>query len=339
MERNKYIAFNLFVWACCSLGLLACGGDIDNPDNPDGEDNTNYVYEPLLTDATFSQGFWLGSTDESNGSAQGKLDYEGAATGTPVWKLAQWNCINNDMAEATYSEEGNLRTYQTSGGNKVAVNTSSGTIGLELNTTSEYGMNGITSNPRKANEPWPTLLLEYSLGDKQILKIADKKELRMDIIYNIEKLEDHIPVGRLDRNLHSAQFQWFVTVQNRTIGSPDFGRYIWFGLNFYDKRYEYGPFYAAEDGGKENNTGAFIYMPAMKNIMGVQGGSKIGKEMKVDVDILPIIKEAFKLAQQRRYLLNTTWEDLYVGATNIGWEVTGTYNVAVSIKAFSIKYR
>lgn len=334
MKQNKYITFYLFI--CCIISLSACnGGDM----TPDEDDNINYEYETLLADPTYSQGFWLGSTDESNGNVQGKLDYDGTATGTPVWKLAQWNCINNDMADAIYSVDGNLRVYQTAGGNKVTVDSSSGSISLELNTTSEYGLNGITSNPRKENEPWPTILIEYSLGESDILKVADQKEIRMEIAYNINKVENHIPAGQLNTNLHSAQFQWFVTIQNRTIGSPDFGRYIWFGLNFYDKRYEYAPFYAAEDGGKENNTGAFIYMPDMMSIMGVQGGSKIGKDMKVDVDILPIVKEAFKLAQQRHYLLDTTWNDLYIGATNIGWEVTGTYNVAASIQTLSLKYR
>lgn len=339
MERNKYIALQLFIWVCC-ISLWACGGENEvTDDHSDDVEDPSYVYQPLLTDPTFAQGFWLGSTDEANGNVQGKLDYQGTATGNPVWKLAQWNCINNDMAKAAYSTSGTLHSYLTSGGNKITVDRSSGVIHLELNTTSEYGLNGITSNPRKPNEPWPTMLIEYGLDEQHILKIADKQEIRMDIAYKIEKLEDHIPTGKFDKNLHSAQFQWFVTVQNRTIGSADFGRYIWFGLNFFDKRYEYAPFFAAEDGGKENNTGAFIYMPDMKSILSAQGSSMVGKNMKVNVNVLPIIKEAFKLAQQRHYLQNTTWNDLYIGATNIGWEVTGTYNVAASIQTLSLKYR
>lgn len=334
MKYNEYIMTCFLI--CCTIFLSTCS---EEDILPDENNDINYEYEALLTDPTYSQGFWLGSTDESNGDVQGQLDYDGAAVGTPVWKLAQWNCINNDMADAIYLVDGGVRIYQTAGGNKVSVDSSSGSISLELNTTSEYGLNGITSNPRRENEPWPTILIEYSLDESHILKVANQKEIRMELAYCIDKVEDHIPTGQLNTDLHSAQFQWFVTIQNRTAGSPDFGHYIWFGLNFYDKRYEYAPFYAAEDGGKENNTGAFIYMPDMKSIMGTQGGSKIGKNMKVDVNILPIVKEAFKLAQQRNYLLNTTWDDLYIGATNIGWEVTGTYNVAVTIQKISLKYR
>ena len=322
------------------LFLVACSNDdVTEPDNSNDGQEVQYEYQTLLTDPTYSKGFWLGSTDESNGNNQGKLDYNGITTEMPVWKLSQWNCINNDMAQATYSSNGNLHTYQTTGGNKLSVDTSSGIISLEVNTASEYGLNGITSNPRKENEAWPTLLIEYTLDDSHILQVSQQKEIRMEINYIVNKVEDHIPPGQFNANLHSAQFQWFITIQNRTIGSLDFGRYIWFGLNLYDKRYEYAPFYAAADGGKENNTGAFIYMPDMINVMGEQGSCKIGKEMKVDVDILPIIKDAFQLAQQRNYLLNTTWNDLYIGATNVGWEVPGTYNVSVTIQTLALKYR
>jgi hypothetical protein len=323
-----------------ALIYISCGKNnnndpvIDQPQEPDKD-----TYQYLFTDTKYQKGFKVGSTIEGNGALHGYLNYNETATGTPVWFIAQWNCINNDILNSTYTVDGSTHEYRTNGGNRVVTNTRTGSVIVDINTSSEYGLNGITSNPREPGEPWPTLLLEYTLADNKILKISDKAEVRMAIDYKVLKVEDMMPAGKTNTGLHSAQFQWFVTIQNRNSSSPDYGRYIWFGLSFYDKRYDFTPLYAAEDGGKEQNTGAFIYMPDMRNIMGAQGKTEIGKTMHVDVDILPVIKSAFTLAQQRKYLLNTAWEELYIGATNIGWEVPGTYNVAVQIDTFNIKYK
>lgn len=297
-------------------------------------------FSTIFKDKRYENGFFVGSTNEANPNVVGKLNYGGTVTTTPVWRIGQWNCINNDLMKAVYSFVNNQFEYKVgTNGNRIAVNKTDGTLTLEINASTEYGLNRITSNPRKANEPWPTLLCEYKLPDTEILKISDKKEIHMDIDYKVLKLEDKMPAGTTNPALHSATFQWYITVQNRNTLSTEYGQYLWFGLCFHDKRYDFAPSYAAQDGGKENNTGMFIYIPDMKQIMSTQGKAEIGKKFSVDFDVLPILREAFTLAQKRNFLTKTKWEDLYVGATNIGWEVTGTYDVSVEINQFDIKYK
>ena len=303
-------------------------------------DTLPITYSTLFKDTSYANGFFVGSTNEANPNVIGKLNYGGTVTATPVWEIAQWNCLKNDLMKATYSFINNQYQYQVgTNGNRIAVDKTNGTLTLECNASTEYGLNGITSNPRKANEPWPTLLCECTIPDVSILKIADQKEIHMRIDYKVLKLNDKMPSGTTDPTLHSAQFQWYITVQNRNTSSAEYGKYIWFGLCFHDKRYDYAPFFAAQDGGKENNTGMFIYVPDMKPIMSAQGKAEIGKKFSVDVDVLPIIHSAFTLAQQRNFLTKTKWEELYIGTTNIGWEVPGTYDVAVEINQLNIKYR
>lgn len=315
--------------------MVSCNDDV-NPVEPEPE----LVYSTLFKDKLYSNGFSVGSTDEGNPGLVGKLDYGGKAIDDPLWMIGQWNCINNDLMDANYTFVNNKHGYKVgTDGNRIVVDTSDGTLTLELNASTEYGLNGITSNPRQLYEPWPALLCEYTIPETEILKVSDKEEIRMVVDYKVTKLDDRMPSGTTDVNLHSAQFQWFITVQNRNTSSEEFGRYIWFGFDFHDKRYAYAPFYAAQDGGKENNTGAFIYMPAMEPLMSNQGGAEVNKKFWVDIDVLPIIRDAFTLAQQRNFLTGTNWEDLYVGASNIGWEVPGTYDVAVEIYQFEIKYR
>ncbi len=295
-------------------------------------------YQKLFSDSKYRNGFNVTSTQEGIGETQGVLDYNATTATSPKWRIAQWNNINNDILTGSYINDLSLHKYETKGGNTVTTDTENGVITLKINTSSEYGLNGITHNQRKEGESWPHLLLEYMLADDEILKISDKKEIRMDIAYNILSLDDMMPSGTTNNSLHSAQFQWYITVQNRNEASADYGKYIWFGLSFYEKRYDFPPAYAAQDGGKEHNTGAFIYVPDMAEIMKNEGKTEIGKNMHVDVNILPLIESAFDLAQQRNYLQNTVWEDLFVTSSNIGWEMPGTYDATVRIDSINIKY-
>lgn len=85
--------------------------------------------------------------------------------------------------------------------------------------------------------------------------------LRMD--YEVTKIEDK-SYSAPNPALHCAQFVWYVTLQNRNADSADFGKYVWFGLNLFDNRMagSVSDGFAAQDGGKEQNTGAFIYQPS-----------------------------------------------------------------------------
>ncbi len=322
--------------------VILCSFSKCSKDNNDPvEEESAVSYESLFTDTLYQKGFNVSSTQGGNSTLAGILDYAGTTTGSPFWKIAQWYCYNNDLTEAQYSVSGEQLCYAISNeGNKVYVDTAKGYLTLELNTDTEYGLNGSTSNPRESGQVWPHLLIEHNWDDASSLKISDKEELLMDISYEILKCDDKIPAGKVDASLHAAQFQWYITVQNRNSSSAGYGsEYIWFGLSFFDNRYDYSPLYAAEDGGKEENTGAFIYTPAMQPILSDQGKTEIGKEMKVKVDILPLVKSAYELARERNYLSNTDWDDLYIGSTNIGWEVPGTYNVSVKISKLNIRYR
>jgi hypothetical protein len=160
----------------------------------------------------------------------------------------------------------------------------------------------------------------------------------MTTSYKVLNIINKMPVGTTNPALHGASFLWYLTIQNRNSTSPEYGKYIWFGLILHDNRYDFAPYYASVDGGKVNNTGAFIYHPDMEPIMSSQGKAQIGKVFNVDIDVLPIIKQAFTTAQQNNFLKQSIWDDLYIGSTNIGWEVTGTYDVSVEIYNFNVKY-
>ncbi len=298
------------------------------------------TYKSLFPDNSYNNGFDVSTTKEGIAALHGVLNYGGSVKGKPFWRIAQWNCYNNDIVSANYSFVNNMHNYSVGSiGNRITVDTKNNILVLELNASTEYGKNGITTNPRKNYESWPTLLIDHEWTYDDCLKIADKSEIRMNIDYKVLKVIDKMPAGATNTTLHAAQFQWYITIQNRNTLSEDYGHFIWFGLSFYDNRHEYSPYYAAQDGGKESNTGAFIYTPDMKLILSSQGKAEVGKKFSVNADILPIMKEAFALAQKRNYLTSSKWTDMYIGGTNIGWEVPGTYDVSVEISKLNITYR
>ncbi len=314
--------------------LNGCGGGGSKKQTDTGSDSE---YKSLFQDSHYLTGFTVGATKDGVGAIQGYLNYGGTSQGTPKWHIAQWYNVNNDILTAKYYREGSLNRYETPGV-KVNVDTGKGTILLELDASTEYGSNTL-DHPRKPGQAWPHLLLTYHSATDEYLKLSDKKEIYMDVDYTLTKFEDKMPEGTTDPNLHTAQYQWFLVVKNLNKDSKDFGDFFWFGLSYFDARNEYSPYYAARDGGKESHTGAFIFMPAMKEILGSQGPTKVNKPMRVNTEILPYLKTGLKVAKENGFLPDTNWEDLYVVDMNIGWEVPGTYSVGVYIEKLNINYK
>ena len=301
-------------------------------------ENTTADYIPLFGDNLFLRGFNLRSTDSANPAIVGNLNYDGTALGnSPYWNFGQWHCVNNDMQTAAFTNVGTVKKYKVgTDGNELIIN-STGKISFVLNTTTEYGLSTTNPhNPRQAADPWPTMLIEHELTNAQTIKIASSNEIRMQMNYTVTMMNNLTP--SYNAGLHTAQFLWYITIQNRNTSSPDYGKYIWFGLNMHDFRYQYAALHASPDAGP-NNTGMFIYSPNMRPIMESQGPAQVGKNFSIDVNVLPLIQEAFTTAKVNNFLSNTTWDDLHIGGMNTGLEVPGTFDVAIDINSFNIKYK
>lgn len=296
-------------------------------------------YRYMFPDPKFKLGFRLGSATEGNPKEIGVLTYGATNVGKPFWKIAQWNNINSDLSKAAFSRQGSDFVFE-SRGSKIAVDTSKGKILMEVNTSVEYGKNGITHNPRRQGEAWPHLLVSCNFKDEQIVKISDMNEIFMTMNYKLIKCDNKMPAGEINKSLHAAQFFFYITARNNNRSSPDFGKYLWFGLVYFDTRHEFSPLYAAKDGGsKPISTGMFIYQPSMRELMASSGKTEVGKQINTAINALPHLKDAFRLAQARNFLTNTRWDDLYIMGMNYGWEVPGTYDVAVEISNANVKYK
>ena len=304
----------------------------------------------LLGDLNFSQGFkvTLFHSNSSNGQIAGTLDHGGdAASGDPIWTLAQWGCTHN-MAEATFTRDGSVLTYED-GGKKLSFDvTETGSVTLGIKGSTEYTLDedGNIRERTDATENWPHILIEQSIGHDIS---AEAEHLYMEVEYRVTACESLVDreIYPEDPELNAAQFQWFITLTDTDESSESYGQSMWFGFSMFDTRALGGTpsGLASYDGGKEDSTGLFIYMPSLTQVAAnaevtdsevTVPTAIIGENRKVKIDILPWLSQALKTARQYGALTGASVEHLRIGSTNIGWELPGNYDAEVVISYLNI---
>jgi hypothetical protein len=304
------------------------------------EQYTDAGYKVLFEDPFLKNGVTVLKPD---GSTSGVISGVNA-NGESCWVFPQWgskydlynyaqrNFVNGGDA-FTYISDGKLVDGEIIPGKTWTIDSTDGSIYMELNAEAEY------DRPRQDGESWPHTLLSQDFGP-DLVHIDDLSDLVMNMSYEITKFEDCM--GKTaNTNKHCAQLVWYITIQNRTQGHKDYGKYVWFGITLWDNRISGASFggYAAEDSGKEDATHAFIYQPSSALVHPNGKCPVVGEYRTVDFHLLDVAKTAYETAKERGFLGDTAWEDLYIGGMNFGFEVTGTYNVAAKIDSVGVYYK
>ncbi len=300
------------VWSCNDGRREATGNPVVRQDTVS-----------ILGDPAFAGGLAL---KRAGGPPAGVLRPFGPGATTAIWELAEWGS-GHMLSEADRTEQGDWRRYANAG-KKIefmAVDGGVSTV-MDVYASAEY------DHPRKPGQPWPHLLVEQSFPDKPLLSAIDGVMLSFEGKLGFAR--SRMAQGEYDAGLHAAQFQLFITVQDLDTASARHGDYLWFGIPFYDSRYEQSEVYAAQDVGKDDATGKFIYSMASADFM--SGTFHSGDWIRIEKDILPNILNAFALAQDRGYLTGTTIDGFGLTGMNLGWEVPGTFDVRFEIKEFDL---
>ncbi len=298
-------------------------------------------YSALFNDPYMKNGLSVLSVDGAENKAIGF----GTSVENPSWVFAQWHSKYDlrNYESLKYTNKGaalEISSYGAKGSDGVYIpakvlklDTQNPSIYMELNAELEF------DKPKEDGEGWPHTLLSQDFSG-ELVHVCEQTEIKTHMEYAVTKFVDRMN-GQADPAKHCAQLVWYVTLQNRNPESEGYGQYIWFGFNLWDNRHSGGvcPEYAAQDLGKEDATKAFIYQPASTVFFGEKRMPTVGEQTKIEFDFLPTAKQAFELAKSRGYLPQTTWEDVYIGSMNFGWEVTGIYNVGVQIDTVGIYYK
>ncbi len=245
---------------------------------------------------------------------------------SPIWELAEWG------SQFELSEEDRV---VTDGG--VSYANRGKTLSFEkLDSTVAVTMGVFASkeydSPRVQNQAWPHLLIEQAFEEP--VRIKDLDGLILRFTGRLTHVERKMNDSEYDPGLHTAQFQLFLTVQNQNPHSEHYGDFFWFGIPFYDYRHEELEVYAAQDVGKGDASGKFIYSAASKDFM--EGTFHDQQWKTIEKNLLPLIIRSLEVAKERGYLPGSDFEDFCLSGMNMGWEVPGTFNVEFEFQAFDL---
>lgn len=276
----------------------------------------------ILRDLDFSDGFELHHVEKRvTNRPVAIFNLKNTAKHYPAWQIAQWGCKHN-LADVTERVNQNGAYEICDESKRVTVDVERGIISLELNTSQEYTV------PRCEGEGWPHILLEQSFEKKP--KVMQAKRIMLDIDLCIDKV---ICRQNTVENIHTAQFSWIFALADRSGGKGD-GDYIWFGCPIYDRRYPLPGEFRAKDGGKPENTGKYIYFIDSKNYLSEP--VEIGKRVHLKFDVTEFMREAVLDAKKKGYLPDSDAAVIVLENTNLGWEVTGTFDVGLTFYKLSV---
>ncbi len=274
----------------------------------------------ILKDVNFKNGFNFRATVHTADEDHNPDYILRLNENNPDWFISQW-FSKDSLANGIKIGKNSLKLEDTT---KV-LNLDNQGIYLEINGSKEYPVT------RTKEEPWAHLLLEQ-LFDGERLVNHDKLEMELD--FDFLKWVDHMQ-DSYDKNVHTAQFQWFLNFANFNKESKGYKDFFWFGLSFMDiPRYDLTPEYMARDGGKEDATLKFIYIIDSKEFL--KKKVDLNDNVKIKFDVMKYIKHGFEVAKSNGFLKDTNFEDLGFNSTNIGFEITGTFDIGVKINKIGL---
>ena len=312
-------------------------------DNDHDAQKQSEVDRELFDDLRFERGFKIIDIARKP-RALGTLNLtepmkdEDDASGAPAWGLAQHNS-KYDLTRCDVRSEGSARFVETPS-QRVALSTNvlgENVLTLRVSTDQEY------ASPRRANEPWIHLLLTYDFPKQNRVAFKDVDSLIFSCDARVADWKRLQSVESYDSNIHATQASVYFAIPNGKPGSEDLDDYIWFGVSFFDDRYEVQSSYVALDGDpKTIGTGKLIYrLGDQKTIDTILGGVNpySGDWAHIEFDLKRYLPEALAAAQKRGLLTHSEPDDFVIAHFNFGWETPGVYESTLEIKNLHLRAR
>jgi len=283
----------------------------------------------LFADTQFRRGFLLSYPDSSHGRAvEAVLDFDDP-NNVPVWRLCQWGtkhslasarCVRSGVDDLSYQNE--AKKFIVGGPASEHRN-----LVLCVRGKAEYG-----DQARQPGESWPHLLVEQDAI--RLHRLDEMDEIQFQISLRLLHSTNGMSREDYDPGLHAAQFQMFFIVKNVQPGSDDYRDFFWFGVPFYDSRHAIPPAYMAKDLGKDDATGKFIYTIDGRDVNTTP--LKEGQWVTAQKNLLSRIRSGLCEAVARGYLKDADPHDYAIANMNLGWEVPGTFDVAIHVRDFGV---
>ena len=329
-ERMKKFASTL-VWAALVMALNAVPQNLSVVWAQD----TGRVKE-LFGDPNFERGFR--ATDICRSPfflGDLKLPFQGEATSDkkPVWGLAT-HASRYNIADAEVVADAKSATAETPGQIVSRSKDDHGvaTLKLGVRTENEY------EAPRKADQMWIHLLLTRDFSSKERVAFRDVDSVVFSCDAKVSNVAKTDPDHPYNPALHATQASFYFVFSNANADSRDFRDYVWFGISFFDDRYEVQTDYVEVDGDADPNkigTGKLIYrIGERRTIDECMGGvNPYSQEWThIETDLKRYLSDALEAARKKDFLLDSKPDDFVIAHFNFGWETPGTYRSDLEIK-------
>jgi len=288
----------------------------------------------LFGDLNFERGFRV-TSNRDNPGVLGDLrlpfDGETPSEEKPLWGLAT-HASKYNIAQGSFTADEKTAAATTPGQIVSRSKDDKGVVTLKLGVRTENEYDA----PRKSDQLWVHLLLtrDFVGSERVAFKDVDSMVFSCDArVSNVAKTD---PTGAYDPNLHTTQASVYFALPNGNPDSPDFQDYIWFGVSFYDERYEIQTDYVKVDGDpKTIGTGKLIYRLGEQRTIDdlMEGVNPISQEwVHIEIDLSKYLPGAIKAAHEQGFLLNSEPDDFVVAHFNYGWETPGTYRSDLELK-------
>ena len=294
----------------------------------------------LFGDLKFERGFEIVNGPRTLGVLRLPLAGEKAENGgagnvdgaAPTWKLAQHHSKFDLSRPETQTATATEARAATPGLAVARTKTPDGSVALRLEVAADAEYDA----PRRADQNWLHLLLQRDFPPSERVSFADVESLVFACDAQVLRSERLMTDAEFNPDLHATQASVYFAISNDDPKSPDFRDYIWFGVSFFDDRWEIQTDYVAVDGDpKTIGTGKLIYrLGEQRTIDDILGGinpfSK--KPVRIEIDLAQYLGGALQAAKERGFLTETRVEQMNLAHFNFGWETPGTYRAALEIK-------
>ena len=325
-ERKWRMCGNYVIGLSLVMLTMACNGN--NTENEVAEEDVpeqaikKYDSIHYIKDRGFDAGIHILGTDSSNPNTQNILFPYGEKSTSTIWRMAEWGSAK-PLTDLEPVQSGDTLTFGNAAKRIRFIkdeNDEYPQFILELMASQDY------TSVRQEGEDWPHLLMEQAVEENTPLEELDSLIVKMDV----SLLYDEIKMDKedFDEGLHTSQVSFYMTISD----GEDF---LWFGIPVYDYRYpDEIAEYAAQDLGKEDASKKFIMRIASSELF--PKSLQQTKNVDIDSDILPYVKNAFEKAQASGYLKNAVWSDMHITSFNFGWETTGTFDSGLLVKELTL---
>lgn len=280
----------------------------------------------MFSDTDFTNGFAVyGPRHEDGIIAQ----YAGASetTGKQAWNIAQWAVYRHPLTSESQRTDlpGGGFIYETPTMKLSVRDSDKYLIRMEQRAGREY-----LGHVRQYGEEWPHFLLEQHACADMEPTLGELNALEYESSFRLDYAECNMRAEDMNiDNMHHAQVTHYWAIAD--IDRMD---WFWFGLNFYDSRFDLFPGYLHIDEGKADASNKMIYVEPQKTF--TTQTAKSGEWMDIQLDILPLIKKAVTLAKAKGCLENAEFENMKIISTNLGFEMMGDFDAAFMLRKLSL---